>query len=871
MYVSLVGAPSEEQPASATKPKLLQTDVMMKAKMLLLATLLAPAVHAEPFISEYVEGSGSNKALEIYNPADTAINLADYKVVVYTNGAAPGSPNNIKTILLNGTLAAKSTYVLTDTGAVPALAAKSNQTIGTNNFNGNDAIALYKGTTLLDVFGQIGNNPGTSWGSNGKFTHDRTLVRNASIGQGDANGSDAFDPSLEWDFYAKDDFSNLGSHVSAGNGGGGGGGEVPPVGPVVGNCGDSATLISVIQGAGAVSPEVGKTVVVEAVVSRVTAFATGFYIQEEASDSDNNPATSEGIFVYNDTALNYPAVGDKVRVLGKVEEYFTKTQIRRTGLVACGTAIQPQAVSVTLPVADLNQWESLESMQVTFPQQLVVADHYNLGTYGELTLAPQRLFTPTNQFRPGSAEAVALASQNSRSKIVLDDLANGKNPATIIYPAPGLNMNNPVRVGDSVNANLTGILDYSFSAWRLLPEGAVQFNASNPREAQPALRNLGNLKVASANVLNYFNGDGQGGGFPTSRGASSAIEFERQADKIVAALSTIDADVLGLMEIENDGYHSQSAIADLVGRLNQRMGAGTYQFIQVPGKTELGTDQISVGMLFKPAKVTPVGNAVTTNSGVFGFGNRQPLVQTFQQKSNNEVFTFAVNHFKSKGSCPSGSTSPDRDLKDGQSCWNATRVQAATELTAWLATNPTGTSDKDVLIMGDLNAYAKEDPIVTLTNNGFVNMVEKFQGNRGYSYLFGGESGYLDHALASTALSAQVTYAMEWHINADESTLFDYNLEDKTPQQQADFYQATPFRGSDHDPVVVELALKSANPADIDKDGDVDNNDITLFNNMLKSGVKLGLEYDFNKDGIVSASDARAMATLCTYARCAVK
>ncbi len=838
----------------------------MKLNMLLLAMLLAPAVHAEPFISEYVEGSSNNKALEIYNPADVALDLTGYSIKVFSNGAITAG----KTVPLSGTLAAKSTLVLTDTGSVAALAAKSNMTFGSSNFNGDDAIALYKGADLIDVFGQIGVDPGTSWGSNNNFTHDRTLVRKSSVVQGDVNGSDAFDPSVEWDFYAKDEFANLGSHSGSGTGGGGGV-VVPPVGPVIGNCGDSATLISAVQGAGAASPEAGKTVVVEAVVSRVTAFATGFYIQEEASDSDNNPATSEGIFVYNDAAVDYPSVGDKVRVIGKVEEYFTKTQIRRTGLAACGTATPVQPVSVTLPIGNLNDWESLESMQVTFPQQLVVADHYNLGTYGELTLAPQRLFTPTNQFRPGTPEAVALASQNSRSKIVLDDLVNGKNPANIIYPAPGLNMNNPVRVGDAVNANLSGILDYSFSAWRLLPAGTVQFTANNLREEQPVMRNLGNLKVTSANVLNYFNGDGLGGGFPTSRGASTAVEFERQADKIVAALSAINADVVGLMEIENDGYGSTSAIVDLVSRLNQRLGAGTYQFVQVPGSTALGTDAISVGMLYKPAKVTPLGNAVTTSAGVFGFGNRQPLVQSFTQKSNNEVFTFAVNHFKSKGSCPSGSSNPDRDLKDGQSCWNATRVQAANELTAWLATNPTGSADKDVLIMGDLNAYAKEDPIHTLVGKGFVNLVEKFQGNRGYSYLFGGESGYLDHALASLALSSQVTYAMEWHINADETTLFDYNMEDKTAQQQADFYQPTAFRGSDHDPVVVELALKAVNPADLDKDGDVDNNDIALFNALLKSGVKLGLEYDFNKDRVVSSSDARAMATLCTYARCAIK
>ncbi len=839
----------------------------MKFKLLLLASLLAPATQAEPFISEYVEGTSNNKALEIYNPSDEPLNLSGYNIKMFFNGNSVST----KTINLTGTLAAKGTLVLTDSGSVPALLEKSNLSLGSGNFNGDDAIALYKGTELLDVFGQIGFRPNSGWGSNGNLTIDRTLVRKANISKGDTNGSDAFDPSLEWDFYAVNDFSNLGSHNGSGGGGDNGGGEQPPVGPALGNCGDQATLISAVQGTTDISPKLGETVVVEAVVTKVAEFATGFYLQEEAADSDNNPATSEAIFVFNDTASTYPVKGQKVRVVGKVEEYFTKTQLRRAGLLDCGTGAAIAPVSVTLPINKLSDWESLESMQVSFSQPLLVSDHYNLGTYGELTLSPSRLFVPTNQFRPGTPEAVALADSNARSRILLDDQSNGKYPATIPFPAPALSMSNPVRLGDSISAGLTGTLDYSFSAWRVLPDSAVQFVASNPREDAPKLRNLGSLKVASANVLNYFNGDGLGGGFPTERGAHSALEFERQADKIVAALSAIDADVVGLMEIENDGYGPNSAIADLANRLNQRLGAGTYTFAQVPGTTQLGSDAITVGLLYKPGKVAPVGAAVTTNAGVFGFGNRQPLVQSFKQLSNNEVFTFAVNHFKSKGSCPTGANNPDRDLKDGQSCWNATRVQAANELTAWLATNPTGSADPDVLIMGDLNAYAKEDPIQTLIGKGFVNLIERFHGAKGYSYLFSGEVGYLDHAIASASLSGQTSYAMEWHINADEPTAFDYNLENKTTQQQADFYQPTPFRGSDHDPIVVELNLSTVNPADLDKDGDVDNNDINLFAALLKSGKKLGLEYDFNKDGVVNSSDSRAMASLCTYARCAIK
>ncbi len=842
----------------------------MKLKMLLLSAMLAPTVQAEPFFSEYLEGGSSNKALEIYNPADTPLNLTGYSVKVYSNGATSVG----KTVTLTGTIPAKGTFVLYDTGSIQAIKDKGQLAIGTGNFNGDDAIALYKNAQLLDVIGKIGERPvGGGWGSSLTSTLNKTLVRKASINQGDTDATDAFDPAAQWEGYAQDTVTYLGSHTA--EGGAPTDPTVPtdpevPAGPQLGACAETATFISAVQGTGDVTPKAGQDVVVEAVVSRLTPFADGFYIQEETADQDTNAATSEAIFVYNNGATTYPTVGQKVRVLGKAEEYFTKTQIRRTGLLECGQAQPVTPVELTLPYANTAALESLESMSVYLPQDLTVVDSYNFGTYGELSIAANRLFVPTNQFAPSSPEAIALAALNKRSTLVLDDLQSGKNPANVVYPAPGLSMNNPVRTGDTVSA-LSGVLDYSFSAWRILPEGQVQFTASNAREDLPRLRNLGTLKVASFNVLNYFNGDGLGGGFPTSRGATTSLEFSRQAEKTVAALTAVNADVVGLMEIENDGYGEQSAIVDLVGRLNAKLGAGTYQYVQVPGTTELGSDEITVGLLYKPSKVAPVGAAVTLNTGVFSFGNRQPLVQSFRQLSNNEVFTFAVNHFKSKGSCPSGTTNPDRDLKDGQGCWTATRVQAANELTSWLATKPTGTADADVLIMGDLNAYAKETPITTLVNKGFVNLVEKYQGNHGYSYVFGGEAGYLDHALASTSLSTQAVYAMEWHINADETTLFDYNTELKTPQQVVDFYQPSPFRASDHDPVVVELDLKTRSPADLDLDGDVDANDVNLFNAKLKSGVRLGLEYDFNKDGVVSALDARAMTAMCTYARCAIK
>lgn len=840
----------------------------MKLKMLLLPALLAPALQAEPFFSEYVEGSSNNKALEIYNPADTPLDLTGYSIKVFSNGAVTAG----KTVNLSGQMAAKSVLVLVDTSAEQALKDKQTSTtltLGSGNFNGDDAVALYKGTTLLDVIGQIGLDPGTAWGSSVK-TLDTTLVRKSSIGKGDNVADDAFDPALEWEGFATNTYSNLGSHA-----GSGGGTEPDPEEPVptptLGKCGDAASKISLLQGTGAVSAEVGKTHVIEAVVTQIVPTATGFFVQEELADQDADNNSSEAIFVYNSGVTDYPQVGNKVRIQGVVEEFFTKTQLKRsTAMLDCGAGEVINAISVTLPVSNLALWESMESMQVQFTQTLTVVDTYNLGTYGELALANGQLFVPTNLYRPGTPEAVALADQNRRNKIVLDDLQNGKNPANIMYPAPGLSMFNPVRGGDSFS-QLQGTLDYSFSAWRLLPVTTPQFINSNPRTETPELKNNGSLKVASFNVLNYFNGNGDGTGFPTERGASTLLEFERQSDKTVAALRALDADVVGLMEIENDGYGPESAIADLVNKLNSDDSGDSYAFVQVPGANQLGSDAIAVGLIYKTNKVEPLGNAVTTSAGVFGFGNRQPLVQSFKEKANGEVFTLAVNHFKSKGSCPAGTTNPDRDLKDGQSCWNATRVKAANELMTWLATNPTGTADKDILVIGDLNSYAKEDPIHAFVSNGFVDLIAKHQGSHGYGYVFGGESGYLDHALASSTLSSQVTYATEWHINADEPIVFDYNNENKTLQQQNDLYAANQFRSSDHDPVIIELALKAENPADFDKDGDVDNKDISMFNTLLRSGTTLPLIYDFNKDGKVNSLDARAMTALCTYARCAIQ
>jgi hypothetical protein len=239
----------------------------------------------------------------------------------------------------------------------------------------------------------------------------------------------------------------------------------------------------------------------------------------------------------------------------------------------------------------------------------------------------------------------------------------------------------------------------------------------------------------------------------------------------------------------------------LVNGLNAGAPAGTtYAFVDV-GLPTIGTDLITCGFLYKTNTVALVGAAAVNLNSVF---NRPPIAQTFREISTGGKLTITINHFKSKSGPPS--SGPDIDIGDGQSAWNVTRTAQANALTAWLATNPTGDADPDVLIIGDLNAYAKEDPITAIKNAGYVNLTEVFEGVGGYSYAFAAEFGHLDHALGTASLNAQVTGAESWHANADEPVYYDYNLENKNAAQQA-INVGTPYRYSDHDPVVIGLNL----------------------------------------------------------------
>jgi predicted extracellular nuclease len=583
----------------------------------------------------------------------------------------------------------------------------------------------------------------------------------------------------------------------------------------LGDCGDAATLIHDIQGGGLASPDVGSIREIEGIVTgdfEAGSELSGFFMQEESADFDGDGTTSEGIFVFNNS-LGSVNPGDTVRVRGTVAEFFGLTEINNvvsvTGCPATGTTA-PTAWS--LPVSSVNDWESVEGMEVAISQTLYASGNFTQARYGEVDLsvgAP--LDNPTNVVAPG-APANALQDLNDRSRIQLEDGSTVQNPLPL---PPYLGVGNTLRTGDTI-PGLTGNVSYAFGAYEIHPTQPVSFTRVNVRPSVPSVG--GTIQVAAYNVLNYFTTLDNNNPDPDvrnicgplgdqgCRGADTASEFTRQRNKLVTAISTLDADVVGLMEIENAPDNTPEA--DLVAGLNAATAPGTYEYIATGS---IGADVIRVALLYQPASVTPIGGfEVLDSSDDPNFDdtlNRPMLTQTFVENATGAVFTVGVNHLKSKGSHCNAVGDPD--IGDGQGNCNLTRTAAAQAIVDWLATDPTGSGDSDYLVIGDLNAYAQEDPIVTIEAGGYTDLIEAFVGSGfgdgAYAFNFFSQSGYLDHGLSSETMTPQVTGAAFWHVNADEPSGLDYNN-----FNQPLLYNPDEFRSSDHDPVVIGLELTSA-------------------------------------------------------------
>ncbi|WP_281545064.1 ExeM/NucH family extracellular endonuclease [Grimontia sp. SpTr1] len=833
---------------------------------LALALSAALPVSADVIITEYVEGSSNNKAIELTNTGSTEASLDNLSLKLAFNGATSFG----NTIALSGTLAAGESYVVANSSATGEVTGVSQQTSGSLSFNGNDVVALVdENDNVLDSLGQLGNSS--------NYGKDVTLRRiEGSTGRTDA--SSAFDASDEWQSFAQNAFDGLGcSGVDACDGGGGGGGTF--------SCeGETLTPTYAIQGSGDRSPlvpdgsfEAEGTYYVEGVVTAVTeSLYKGFWLQDANGDGDN--ATSDGLFIFTGDAPQGIEPGMQVCVAGTVKEFFNLTQLDASDK-------QWEVIDTVgeLPVTDLavEEGETLdaalerhEGMKVRLTQEseLVVTRNFGFdydAFRNNMVLsyeAPN--FKPTQLYIAGSDDAVALAAANDANQLFVE--SDRKAPNGVVPYFPGLDAEQGyIRIGDTVT-NLEGVIGYSFSDYRLVVTNelvASDFVREEDRTSAPEAFADTNLKVASFNVLNYFTSASAIGGDLNvtcqdqadadasrgcNRGTKDAAEFALQQAKIVNALTAMDADIVGLMEIENNGFGENGALANLVAELNAQFAdeADHYAYVtpaeaDLTEGTFLGSDAIQVALIYRPARVELKDDAMVIRmpeqhiSGENPDGEtrqldkfqRDSLMQSFNLK-RGETLSIAVSHFKSKGSgCYEDWVAGEfsDDPADLQGRCNEFRVSAAEALGNALA----GVKG-DVIALGDFNAYAQEDPMRVLTDYdadtaerkivtaagtsiagvtldetarevgdgfGYVNLASYALGDEAFSYTFDGELGSLDHAVGNASVLEKITGVEDWHINSVESTLFEYS-----GRFTGDLVKSTnPYSSSDHDPVIVSL------------------------------------------------------------------
>ncbi|MEM8740557.1 MAG: ExeM/NucH family extracellular endonuclease [Pseudomonadota bacterium] len=649
----------------------------------------------------------------------------------------------------------------------------------------------------------------------------------------------------------------------------------------------TGTLISEIQGEADQNAMDGAVVTIEAVVvgdfqdgdADDSRNLQGFYLQEEDSDADGNARTSEGIFIFESGSfITDVQVGDIVRVTGTVDEFFGETQIDSVQSVEIvgSTTDLPSAAELTL--ADITDTsfsqggdfqpdlEAYEGMLVSFPEELIVTEMFQLDRFNEIKLVEgQRPDQFTQNNAPDAAGYQAYLEEIGGLRITYDDGLNVQNASidNLDGFAP-FETASAVSMGDTITG-LSGVLDYKWAGngasgatWRVraTEDGENEFTDSNP--ADPTIEDVGgDLQIASFNVLNFFTTLDTSGASTAigldPRGADNSEEFDRQLEKLIAAIEEIDADILGLVELENDFLPGAdgNAIEFLVDAVNAELGAPVYDWVD-PGSQFVGTDAISVGMIYKVDSVTveetdflvfeessadttfalaDVLNQVASSDDQVGdFQRNRPALAVEFADGSGESFTVAVNHFKSKGDSnledvvgdaqahvDGGGTlitqadidaliaDANYDRGDGQAFWNQARADAAQELADFLNADPFNTTSGATFVLGDLNAYAQEDPVAVLEAAGYVDTASELIGEEAYSFVFDGFTGTLDYAMVNEEFFSLIDGVTEWHVNADEADALDYNLD--FGRDPTYFDGDSPLRNSDHDPVVLGFNL----------------------------------------------------------------
>lgn len=766
----------------------------------------------EAYLSGGSDGSAfKSKFVELYNPTDKTVSL-DGMSLQYRS--ATGSAFSGVTPL-TGSIAPGG-YFLVSAGANTGAAASTPElpkpdVAGKMNLSGsNGSVALVSGTDALTLAGSIlGDSKVIDvLGYGATSSAYETNRASAPSGTGDVRSLNRTDGVDSDDNRA--DFGLSASITPTNAGGTDGGGTDPGTDPVV-------KTIAEIQGTTNTSPLDRQVVTTEGVITadyRTGGYA-GIVIQTKGSggDTDATPGASDGLFVYLGGKSVAGEIGDLVKVTGTVSEYFGQTQLTPAAAsdvtVTATDAGVPAATALPASVVGTDR-EAYESMLVAPTGDYAVASSHQLYNFGTLWLNPGELNVKSTEAKRPGPDAEAIAAANRADRILLDDgYSIQVTNAGHANDQPYFTKETVVRNGDLVDFGDTGlVLSYGFDDWRLQPvtpidsatpaADKVSFTSTNKRPSVPSVG--GDVQVGSFNVYNYFTTLKSENS--NARGAADAAQFQIQKSKIVAAINGMDAEIVSLMEIENSvklGKPVDTALADLVDGLNAAAGSKVWDYVPTPEALQdaATTDFITNAIIYKRGEVTPKGDAATiTDETVWG-NAREPIAQAFD--IDGRTVTVVANHFKSK----SGSgTQP----ADGQGFFNADRVKQAQSLLTFTDALAETSGSDDMLLIGDFNAYSEEDPINVFSEAGWSDLVADTTDGQ-YTYTFDGELGSLDHVIASPSLTRSITGAGVWTINSPEWSDRGYAF--------GATEAGTPFRSSDHDPIVVGVSATEP-PVEID-------------------------------------------------------
>jgi len=519
------------------------------------------------------------------------------------------------------------------------------------------------------------------------------------------------------------------------------------------DCGQpGVTELAAIRGLDQPALAEGTAVVVEATVTASfpgDAQLSGFYLQQELPRA--------GIFVYAPdlTADTAPRAGERWRVLARTGRYRGRVQLEWVeDLRRCGESQPRPAI---LDPGDPEAYAVHEDQLVTLDTPLVVADTYELGRYGSLRLAMGgRAFTANNGVSAGRLLPLRL-----------DDGSYRRDPR----PVPHLGDQGVRRAGDRL-LGVTGILTRAFGAWRIHPVSNPVFSPDNPRPEMPAAAAAGGLRVLQLNLRNYFLDLGQ-------RGAASAEALTRQRARLRQLIRPLSADVLVLHEVQN----TVAAVDDLLAILNEGLPEDLHYRAALDARSPAAIRSV---VLYRDSRA----RKVRTLRLVDDAHPRDPLVVEFMQPDGKRWGILAA-HFKSRGGCPDAG-----DTDRGEGCWAQRRERQSDSLLEWLSGHSLLPADHyPMLVLADFNAYAEEAAMQTWHAAGFMDLIAReIPAERRYTYIYRGQSGYLDHALATPAMREYLASIELWPVNADE------------PAYLSDEGKAI-WRISDHDPMVIDLRL----------------------------------------------------------------